>query len=190
MWAAQSSGPPGATELAGAAPGRGGRRRDAYTAAAVSKGARETISDWLMAIAGPLLLGSLFLTWSHQVSAGIRARYGATAALAGVPADPTAWQVYSGVDVLLALVAGGLMVVALWGGRARRIALALALAVALAFVIHALSVPPSNGALLFDPTLTPPGYSANAVGSGTGEVLALVALVLGGAGVALAFTVD
>jgi hypothetical protein len=82
------------------------------------------------------------------------------------------------------------MVVALWGGRARRIALALALAVALAFVIHALSVPPTNDALLFDPTLTPPGYSANAVGSGTGEVLALIALVLGGAGVGLAFTVD
>ena len=195
MWALRSSGPLGATDpwpRGTRALVRGTRagRRDAYTAAAVSKGARETVSDWLMAIAGPLLLGSLFLTWSHQLSAGIRTRFGATAALAGVPADPTAWQVYSGADVLLALVAGGLMAVALWGGRARRIALALALVVALAFVIHALSVPPTNGALLFDPTLTPPGYAANAVSSGTGEVLALVALVLGGAGVALAFTVD
>ena len=156
----------------------------------MSKGARETISDWLMAIAGPVLLGSLFLTWSHQLSAGVRARYGGTAALAGVPANPTAWQVYSGADVLLALVAGGFMVVALWGGRGRRIALALAVVVALAFVIHALSVPPANGALLFDPTLTPPGYSANTVGSGVGEVLALIALALGGLGVGLAFTVD
>jgi hypothetical protein len=156
----------------------------------VSKGARETISDWLMAIAGPLLLGSLFLTWSHQLSAGVTARYGTTAALAGIPANPTAWQVYSGADVLLALVAAGLIVVALWGGRARRIALALALVVAVVFVIHAMSVPPANGALLYDPTLTPPGYGANAVGSGTGEVLAFVALALGGAGVALAFTVD
>jgi hypothetical protein len=162
----------------------------AYTAAAVSKGLRETISDWLMAISGPLLLGSLFFTWSHQLSTPIRARYGATSALAGVPADPTAWQVYSAADVLLALVAGGLMAVALWGGRGRRIALALALIVAVAFVLHAMSVPPTNGALLFDPTLTPPGYSANAVASGTGEVLALIALVLGSAGVALAFTVD
>jgi hypothetical protein len=156
----------------------------------VSKAVRETISDWLMAISGPLLLGSLFLAWSHQLSPGIRAGYGATAALAGVPADPTAWQVYSGADVLLAVVAGGLMVVALWGGRARRIALALALAVALAFVVHAMSVPPTNGALLYDPTLTPPGYSHNPVSSGTGEVLALVALALGGFGVGLAFTVD
>jgi hypothetical protein len=151
---------------------------------------RETISDWLMAITGPLLLGSLFLTWSHQLSTGVRARYGGTAALAGVPADPTAFQVYSGADVLLAVVAAGLMAVALWGGRAPRIALTLALMVALVFVIHAMSVPPTNGALLFDPTLSPPGYTANAVTSGTGEVLALVALGLGGIGVALAFTVD
>ncbi len=156
----------------------------------MSKGLRETISDWLMAISGPLLLGSLFLTWSHQLSPGLRTQYGATAALAGVPAHPTAWQVYSGADVLLALVAGGLMAVALWGGRARRIALALALVVAVAFVVHALSVPPTNGALVFDPTLTPPGYSANPVSSGGGEVLALVALGLGSLGVALAFTVD
>jgi hypothetical protein len=98
--------------------------------------------------------------------------------------------VYSGADVLLALVAGGLIAVALWGGRGRRIAVALALVVALVFVVHALSVPPTNGAVLFDPTLSPPAYSANAVSSGTGEVLALVALVLGAGGVALAFTVD
>jgi hypothetical protein len=98
--------------------------------------------------------------------------------------------VYSGADVLLALVAGGLMAVALWGGRARRIALALALIVALVFVIHAMGVPPTNGALLFDPTLPGPGYSANPVSSGTGEVLALIALGLGSAGVALTFTVD
>lgn len=156
----------------------------------MSKGLRETISDWLMAIAGPLLLGSLFLTWSHQLSVGFTARYGQTAALAGVPADPTAWQVYSGADVLLAVVAGGLFAVALWGGRARRIALALALVVALVFVVHALSVPPTNGVLIFDPTLSPPGYSANPVSSGAGEVLALVALGLGSCGVALAFTVE
>lgn len=156
----------------------------------MSKGLRETISDWLMAIAGPLLAGSLFLTWSHQLSASLRAQYGASAALQGVPADPNAWQVYSAADVLLVLVAAGLIVVALVGGRGRRVVLALGLAVALAFVIHALSVPPTNGVTLFDPTLAPPGYSANAVSSGAGEVLALVALVLGSVGVALGFTVD
>ena len=60
----------------------------------------------------------------------------------------------------------------------------------LVFVIHALSVPPTNGATVFDPTLTPPGYGADPVSSGAGEVLALVALGLGSVGVALAFTVD
>jgi hypothetical protein len=164
--------------------------RDPYTAAAVSKGMRVTISDWLMAIAGPLLLGSLFLTWSHQLSASLRARYGATAALTGVPADPSAWQVYSAADVFLALVAVGLFLVALLGGRAGRIVLALGLGVALAFVIHAISVPPTNGAIVFDPTLVPPAYTGNAVSSGAGEVLALVALVLGGVGVALGFAAD
>ena len=156
----------------------------------MSKGVRETISDWLMAIAGPLLLGSLFLTWSHQLSASLRAQYGATALLQGVPADPNAWQVYSAADVFLALVAVGLVVVSVFGGRGRRVALALALAVALPFVIHALSVPPTNGVGAFDPTLTPPGYSANAVSSGSGEVLALVALVLGAVGAGLGFTVE
>jgi hypothetical protein len=151
---------------------------------------RETISDWLMAIAGPLLLGSLFLTWSHQLSAALRAQYGASAALHGVPVDPNAWQVYSAADVLLALVAAGLIVVALLGGRRRRLVLALGLAVALVFVIHALSVPPTNGTTLFDPTLTPPGYTGNPVSSGAGEVVALVALVLGAVGVALGFTAE
>ena len=151
---------------------------------------RETISDWLMAIAGPLLLGSLFLTWSHQLSAPLRARYGATAALSGVPVDPTAWQVYSAADAFLAAVAVGLFVVALLGGRGRRVVLALGLAVALGFVVHALSVPPTNGAAVFDPSLVPPGYTANTVTSGAGEVLALVALVLGAVGVALGFTAD
>jgi hypothetical protein len=151
---------------------------------------RETISDWLMALSGPILLGSLFLHWSHQFSVSFRARYGATAALQGVPRDPSAWQVYSSADVLLALVAGGLLAVALWGGRTRRLALAMALAVALAFTVHALYVPPTNGAVIFDPTLTPPGYTPSSPAAGPGETLALVALALGSVGVALSFAAD
>ena len=54
-----------------------------------------------------------------------------------MPHDPDAWQVYSVADVLLALLAAGLLAVALWGGRARRRALAIALAVALAFTVRA-----------------------------------------------------
>ncbi len=49
------------------------------------------------------LFGSLFLTWSHQFSAGVPgANGGHRPQLNGVPHDPTAWQVYSVADVLLA----------------------------------------------------------------------------------------
>ncbi len=164
--------------------------RGAYTAAAVSKGLRETVADWLMALAAPILLGSLFLTWSHQFSASFASRYGGTAVLQGIARDPNAWQVYSAADVLLALVAAGLLAVAMWGGRTRRLALTFALAVALAFTVHAISVPPTNGAVVFDPSLSPPAYVHNSPAAGTGETLALVALVLGSAGALLSFTVD
>ncbi len=161
----------------------------AYTAAAVSKGLRETVSDWLMALGAPLLLGSLFLTWSHQFSKAFLAQYGTTAALQGIPHDPNAWQVYSAADVLLALVAGGLMAVALWGGRARRVALALILAIALAFTVHALGTPPTDGAVIYQANATPPRYAPNSPTPGPGEDLALVALLMGIAGVGLSFTV-
>ena len=136
------------------------------------------------------LLASLFLPWSHQLSGAVRAQYGASAALQGVPANPTAWQVYSAVDVILALLAAAVLTAALRGGRAARLTLMAALAIAAAFTLHALSVPPTNGATLFDPSLTPPGYTPNPPGAGRGETLALVALGLGLGGLALSFTAD
>lgn len=156
----------------------------------MSKALRETVADWLMTLAAPLLFLSLFLAWSHQFSRSFLSRYAGSAVLAGVPRDPDAWQVYSIVDVLLALLAAWLLVVALWGGRARRLALALGLAVALAFTIHALAVPPTNGAVVFDAAAHPPGYVATGASSGIGEILALLALVLGAAGVGLSYSVD
>lgn len=151
---------------------------------------RETVADWLMTVAALLLLGSLFLTWSHQFSHAFLARYGGSSILQGVPHDPNAWQVYSAADVLLALVAAGLMGLALWGGRARRLTMAIALTVAVLFTIHALSVPPTNGAVVFDPTAHPPAYVASAPASGAGETVALLALALGAAGVGLSYSVD
>jgi hypothetical protein len=156
----------------------------------VSKARRETTADWLMVLAAPVLLGSLFLSWSHQLSTAERARYGPGTALQGVPRDPSAWQVYSAADVLLAVVAGGLLVGALRGGRAARLIVGLGLAVGVAFTLHALSVPPSNGATLFDPTLAPPAYVPNAPAAGPGETFALVALGLGLSGLLLSFTAD
>jgi len=156
----------------------------------VSKGKRETVSDWLMTLSAPLLLGSLFLTWSHQFSRSFLARWGTTSVLQGIPHDPNAWQVYSAADVLLVLVAGGLLAVALWGGRIRRLMLVLALMIALAFTVHALGTPPTDGAVVFEPSLNPPAYAPNAPRSGVGEDVALLALLLGIGGVALSFTVD
>ncbi len=132
----------------------------------MSREVREVVADWLMLLGAVALLVALFLPWSHQQ------------ALPHFPSSQTAWQVYSVLDVLLAVLAAGLLAVALLGGRVARLVVLLALAVAVAFTVHALSVPPSNGA------------AAGSSTSGTGEVVAIVALGLGIAGLALSFTTE
>src|SRR6202012_1378815 len=119
------------------------------TAAAVSRARRETIADWAMVAAAVLLLVSLFLVWSHQLSPAIVRRYGATGTFDGVPRTPDAWQLYTAADVLLVLVAAALVVAATWGDRTLRKVLVAAVAVAIAFVAHAIAVPPTNGAQVF-----------------------------------------
>ena len=151
---------------------------------------REVISDWLMLLAAPILLLSLFLTWSHQFSPSFPARDAHLPVLSGVPRDPTAWQVYSVADVLLALLAAGLLIVALRGSGPGRVAVLLGLSVALACVIHALAVPPTSGAGLFDPALSLPRNTPSIPGSGGGEVVALIALIMGTIGVAVSLTAD
>src|SRR5205823_5352529 len=136
------------------------------------------------------LLGSLFLTWSHQFSAAFLTRWGSSDQLRSVPHDPTAWQLYSAADVLLALLAVGLVVAALAGGRADRAGMALASGVAAAFTVRALTAPPTNGASIFDPTLPVPGYFPNAPAAGVGETVALIGLGLALAGLVVSFTAD
>ena len=165
-----------------------GRRRRAYTAAAVSTKAREAIADWMMLLSGPILFGSLFLTWSHQFSRSFLAQYGGSAALRSVPHDPTAWQLYSAADVMLALLAAALVGAALRGTRNFRLALVLPLAVAVAFTLHALTAPPTNGADIFNSVLG--RYAADSPSSGGGEITALLGLVIGSVGVLLSFTAD
>lgn len=148
------------------------------------------VADWLILIGAVLLLGSLFLTWSHQLSRAVLADYGATALLRGVPRDPTAWQVYSVMDVALALLSLGLLVISLVGGRSARIVALAGCAIALAFTVHALSDPPTNHATIFDPALSVPGYVPDAPGAGVGETLAIMALLGAIAGLALSFSVD
>lgn len=162
--------------------------RQVIQSSAVSKGMREAIADWLMVLGAPLLAVSEFLTWSHQFSRGFLARYAGTPALAGIPHDPTAWQVYSVADVLLAVLAAGLLAAALRGARPARIAVLLGLLVALLFVLHALGTPPTKGADLFDPAIG--GYTPNHPVAGPGELVALVGIGLGLVGVLVSFTAD
>ena len=149
---------------------------------------REQSGDLAMVLAGPLLVISTFLVWSHQFSAVTLKRYGSSLALQGVPHDPDAWQVYSTVDVLLVVLAIALVAVALAGDRTARWVLLAALAVALAFCVHAVSFAPTNGTLIGDAATG--RYADTGASSGVGELVALAALCLGAAGVLATLLTD
>ncbi len=148
------------------------------------------LADWLIVLGALGLLVSLFLTWSHQFSAPFLAQWGTSDQLRGVPHDPTAWQVYSVADVILALVAAALLAVALAGGRVARLGAALTAAIALGFTLHALSTPPTNGANIFDPSLSVPKYVSSSPSAGFGETVAIAALIVAIMGLVLSFTAD
>lgn len=145
----------------------------------------ERLADWLLVLGGVALAVSLFLPWSHQFSATLLARYGSSPLLRGVPRSPDAWQVYSIVDALLALLAGALVVTALVGGRTARLVLTGFVLIALAFTVHAVNVAPTNGANIVNTAVSPATYLPNSPRPGGGEDLALVALGIAVAGLAL-----
>jgi hypothetical protein len=148
------------------------------------------VADWLMVLGAVALFASLCFTWSHQFSTAFLARFAGSGALAGVPDDPTAWQLYSVADGLLALLAAGVLAVALRGRRSGRLVVLLGLAIALAFTLHALSHPPTQGADLFDPSLSAPNYAPNSPTAGSGETVAITGIVLAIAGLGLSFTAE
>ncbi len=137
-----------------------------------------------------VLFVSLFLTWSHQFSRPFLVLFGDSAAIRGIPHDPTAWQVYSIADVLLAALAAGFVTVALIGTRGPRFAALLAAIVGLGFTLHALGSPPTNGANIFNPSLSVPSYVSNGPAAGAGETVALVGLFMAIGGLVLSFTAD
>jgi len=143
-----------------------------------------------MLIGGLTLFVSLFLTWSHQLPPALLNSFAGVAALRGVPRDPTGWQVYSVADVLLALLAAGLIALAL-RGRSRRLRFTalVAVVVGLVFTIHAESVAPTNGTLALDPNNSS-AYLPRAATPGAGEIAALVALGLAAAGLVFSFAPD
>lgn len=150
---------------------------------------REVAADWLMIAGGAVLLLALFLPWSHQFSPGVLARFGSSAALAGVPRSPDAWQVYSIVDVLIAVLAAALAGVAFAGRRTARLLCAAGIALAAAFILHALAAPPTNGADLAEHVGGVVRYVPNAPRSGPGELLALAGLGVALLGIGLSLPV-
>ena len=152
--------------------------------------AAETLFDWLILAGAATLFVSLFLVWSHQFSPQVLRELDNAVALRGVPREPTAWQVYSAVDVALALVAGALALSALIGGRRARITVALAAGIALAFVLHARSVPPTNGANLSGASIGAAQYVPNHPRPGPGETVAIAGLAVALVGLVGSVIVD
>lgn len=149
---------------------------------------REATGDWLIVAGAVGLFVSLFLTWSHQ---GAGPAGGTSFALPPeVPANPTAWQVYSVTDVLLALVAGVLLLTALIGGRRARIGCLVAAAVAAAFSLRALGVPPTANANVEGPVAGIARYLPSSATAGVGETVAIAALGVAIAGLALSLTAE
>jgi hypothetical protein len=148
------------------------------------------IGDWLIALGAGGLFASLFLTWSHQFSPGLLAVPGARVGLRGVPQDPTAWQVYSVADVVLAALAAALALAALAGARRFRLVMLPFAAAGLAFVVHALSSPPTNGVRLVDPGPLIPGYAGVVPTAGVGETVALAGLLVVMVGIGLSLISD
>lgn len=148
--------------------------------------ARELAADWLLLLGGLTLLVSLFLPWSHQFPASLQSLPGLNVALRGVPRNPDAWEVYVVADVLLALLAAGMIAVALVGRRSARVTVGVAALIGLAFAIHAMNVPPTNGLDVVNPAAPARGYIGRMyASSGVGETVAVVALALGLLGVML-----
>jgi hypothetical protein len=168
----------------GADVSRAGRR----WRAGVRRERRERLADWMIVIGAVALFASLFLTWSHQFSPGFLVRFGTASQLADVPRDPTAWQVYSAMDVVLAVALAG---VALAGGRAARLCALAAAIVGIVFVAHAVGTPPTNGANIFSPSVAGgPAFQSSSPAAGVGETVALVGLGLAVAGLLVSFTAE
>jgi hypothetical protein len=151
-----------------------------YTRATVRR-TSGPLPAWLTVVGAALLVGSLFLTWSHQLPAAER-RVFHGAVLYGVPANPDALQVYAIAGEVLGLLAGGVAAAGLWGQRLGSALALAAVAVGLAFVIHARSAPPTNGLLLATGVGAGARYVIDPATPGPGETLALVGLGVGAVG--------
>jgi hypothetical protein len=121
-----------------------------------------------------LVVISLFLPWSHQLPAAIRHAF-PRAALYGIAAHPTAFQVYAIAGEVLLVAAVVSAVAGLWDQRPLQVAAFLAATVGLAFSAHALASAPTAGLLL---ARSGRAYVHVGARAGAGEALALVGFAL------------
>jgi hypothetical protein len=156
----------------------------------LTKQNRESLADWLIVGGSVALFSSLFLTWSHQFSSSFLNTFGTSELLDGVPRNPTAWQVYSTMDIVLALLAVGMLASALFGTRPWRVGVSVGAAIALAFTLHAQGAPPTNGTNIFNPSLSVPGYQSLGSTAGPGETVAVIGLVVAIIGFLLSFSAE
>jgi hypothetical protein len=157
----------------------------------VSSEDREALANWLIVVGGVALFVSLFMAWSHQFSAAFLQVFGRPGgAVHGVPLSPTAWQVYSAADILLAVLAVGLVAAAIAGNRVVRRGAAIAAAIGLAFAVHAIIDPPTSATAIFNPAFSVPQLASLGTTAAAGETVAVIALVLALAGLGLSFTAD
>ncbi len=147
---------------------------------------REALGNWLIVIGGVLLFASLFVAWSHQFSGAFLKYFGRPPLLS----SPTAWQVYSAADILLALLAASLVAAAIAGNRILRVAAAIAASVGLVFVVRAIIDPPTTASAIFNPAFNVPQLTSLGTTAGPGETVAVIALVLSLAGLGLSFSTD
>jgi hypothetical protein len=157
----------------------------------VSSEDREALANWLIVVAGVALFGSLFMAWSHQFSAAFLKVFGRPGGpVHGAPLSPTAWQVYSAADILLAVLALGLVASAIAGSHVVRVAAAIAAAIGLAFAVHAIIDPPTTQTVIFNPAFSVPQLASPGATAAAGETVAVIALVLALGGLGLSFTAD
>ena len=170
---------------------RPGRAISLRTSAdSVSERRRELLADWLTIAGAAGLFVSLFLTWSHQFSAPFLTVWGDSDQLRGVPRNPTGWQVYSSVDVMLALLAAGLVAVALVGTRAVRVGAIVLVGCGLAITLHALSAAPTDGANTLGSSFDLSGSGSGVPSAGVGETVAIARLAVALGGLVFSLTVD
>lgn len=157
----------------------------------MSREDREALANWLTAIGGVVLFVSLFMAWSHQFSPSFLQLFGAPAGPGhAVPLSPNAWQVYSSADVLLALLALGIVAAALAGNRVARVAGLIAAVIGLSFTVHAIIDPPTSVGAVFNPAYNVPQLTSLGTSAGIGETVAVVGLLLALGGLALSLTTD